>query len=157
MEGAQEQLARIVAKEKMLADSEQLAHELTVLIDEASKLLNDAEAIPNMYASTADSFAIPLDRAHKLLEAVLQDEPQFNEFSNLVREAERLQSQLSQRADTWREFVAERDMSTDQLEAMRRPLDDIENKSLRSLDEVRLDLDVLKVGFGKNFHKFHYL
>uniref|UniRef100_A0A915B118 KASH domain-containing protein n=2 Tax=Parascaris univalens TaxID=6257 RepID=A0A915B118_PARUN len=144
MEGAQEQLAHIVAKERMLADSEQLTHELTALIEEASKLLNDAEAIPNVYTSTAGSFATPLEHAHKLLEGVPQDEPQFSHFINLVHEAEHLQSQLTQRADIWREFVIERDTSTDQLEDIRRPLDDVETKSLRSVDEVRLDLDVLK-------------
>ncbi|KHN71615.1 Nuclear anchorage protein 1 [Toxocara canis] len=134
----------MVAKEKMLGDVEHLADELATLIAETNNLLSDAEAIPNMYASTADAFVAPLQRTHELLETVPKDEPHFDKLSNLVDEAKNLHSQLLQRADAWREFVIERDTATDQLEMMRKPLDDIENQPLRSADQVLLDLDTLK-------------
>uniref|UniRef100_A0A183VG65 KASH domain-containing protein n=1 Tax=Toxocara canis TaxID=6265 RepID=A0A183VG65_TOXCA len=144
LESARKQLAHMVAKEKMLGDVEHLADELATLIAETNNLLSDAEAIPNMYASTADAFVAPLQRTHELLETVPKDEPHFDKLSNLVDEAKNLHSQLLQRADAWREFVIERDTATDQLEMMRKPLDDIENQPLRSADQVLLDLDTLK-------------
>lgn len=145
-DSAQQQLDRTIALEKTRADCEQLTVDLAALVAEATKLLSDSEAIPTMFATTADAFVLPLEHAEQLLNNAPTEDAQFIQLNALVSEAKDAHSALLHRADIWRQFVAERDSATDQLEAMRAPLDEIESRSLRPLEEVVRDFTILKVG-----------
>uniref|UniRef100_A0A183U0G5 Dynactin subunit 2 n=2 Tax=Toxocara canis TaxID=6265 RepID=A0A183U0G5_TOXCA len=143
-DSAQQQLHHAVAAEKMHADAEQLISKLAALIAEANKLLNDSEAHPAMYRTIADEFVLPLEHVEQLLKDASSEDVQLIPLNALVPEAKDVHSALLRRADIWRQFVAERDAGNDQLEAMRRPLDEIESKSLRSSEEVLRDMNALE-------------
>uniref|UniRef100_A0A914S6V6 Uncharacterized protein n=1 Tax=Parascaris equorum TaxID=6256 RepID=A0A914S6V6_PAREQ len=124
-DNAQQQLDRAIELEKTRAECEQLTADLAALVAEATKLLNDSEAVPTMFDITADAFVLPLEHAKQVLNNAPADDAQFIHLNALVSEAEDAHSALLHRADIWRQFVAERDSATDHLEAMRAPLDEI--------------------------------
>lgn len=151
-DSAQQQLDRAIALEKTRAECEQLTADLAALVAEATKLLSDSDAVPTMFATTADAFVLPLEHAKQVLNNAPAEDAQFIHLNALVSEAKDAHSALLHRADIWRQFVAERDSATDQLEVMRAPLDEIELRRRRSFDEVLQDLEALKVCFLLFWH-----
>lgn len=129
----------------MREDANHLMDELCTMINEGRKLLEDSEAIPTMYSASSDAFTSPIESATQLLASAPENEETVVRLRPIVDDAKVIRLDLSQRADLWKQFVDERDNATDQLEAKRGPLDEIEMKTLRSYEEVAEDLDKLKV------------
>ncbi|VBB34434.1 unnamed protein product [Acanthocheilonema viteae] len=132
------------AAEKIDDDSILLYNELNTLIKEGQKVLNDAEAIPTIYATKSEAFISPLEAANELLKIMPKNDEMAIRLKTTVKDAKALQANLSHHANLWSQFVDERDNATDQLETKRKPLDEIGNKHIRSYEQVADDLDKLK-------------
>uniref|UniRef100_A0A0R3RP41 Nesprin-1 n=1 Tax=Elaeophora elaphi TaxID=1147741 RepID=A0A0R3RP41_9BILA len=128
----------------MHEDGNQLYDELNALIKEGQEVLNDAESIPTIYATTSDAFMNPLEAATELLKIMPENDEIAIRLKTTVKDAKALQANLSHHANLWSQFVDERDNATDQLETKRKPLDEIGNKHIRPYEQVADDLDKLK-------------
>lgn len=139
-------LAFIIAQDKLRQDSIAVLSELEKLIELGNQTLTDPQAIPSSYSSVANEFNTPLSNAEDLLSSKgFEGEPVLGQLKTLVEYAKEVQANLLNRATAWIKFTAERDSATDQLEAIREPIDTVEAKPLRSTQEVTDDLDYLKV------------
>jgi len=142
-------MAAIIAHEKLQKDATDLSSELSKLTEAGKQLLADPQAIPSAYSGMANEFDGPMRETQALLsaDAARSEEPVIAQLSVLFGTAEEVQTNLSDRSHLWTRFANERDSATDQLEAVRSPIDTIESKPLRSSQEVAEDMNLLKVPF----------
>lgn len=146
----QQCLAFIIAQDRLRQDSVSVISELKKLIDLGNQTLADPQAIPSSYSSVANEFNAPLSNAEDLLSSKdFEHEPVIEQLKTVVEYAKEIQANLLNRSTVWIKFTTERDSATDQLEAIRVPIDSVEAKPLRSAEEVMDDLDYLKVKLQK--------
>lgn len=142
-----QQLSQLLTNEKMRSDGTALYDELLNLVEEGRNLLIDPEAIPASYSINSQVFNTPVEKAVEFLSGVPEDskEPVIRRLHDLVDEAKDMQAEMALRVDLWNQFVKEHDSSVEQLNGMRKPLEEIEERGMRTLDEMLQDLETLKV------------
>ncbi|CAJ0918031.1 unnamed protein product, partial [Mesorhabditis belari] len=127
---------------------------LAELVDEANRLLCDAEAIPTKFDSTAAEMREEISVARNILAtAPTAADEHAHSLSSTVDAAQALLPVLDDRNTYWNEFVAARDAADQLLEEVRRPLDALTAKPPCSLDEARGDLEDAKRAKEENLER----
>ncbi|KAG5640015.1 hypothetical protein DXG03_001771, partial [Asterophora parasitica] len=129
--------------DKLAADLAKIDSRLAPLVEEATRLLQDPDAIPSAYTSTAKDLKAATDEARPIVDAARSSkDPAVKTLAATVTEAEHLVPQLEDRSKTWDDFVAARDAADQQLDQLRKPLEEqLAKKKLRSLPAATADLE----------------
>lgn len=135
-EAAEQQLALKKAAELQKTKVNNTNNELVSLVEQALRLLNDAAALPQSYEHMASKIGEALEPAKQLA----NEDPSAETLQLNIAEADAAKQKLDERWATWLRFVEERNIANQLLDAARKPLDIVEKKTLRSLDEAQQDL-----------------
>ncbi|KAI1723212.1 calponin homology (CH) domain-containing protein [Ditylenchus destructor] len=143
-EAAERQIALKKVADLQKSKVNRANNELVSLIEQAFRLLNDAAAIPQSYEDLALKIAEVLNAAEQLA----QEDPSAETLQSNIAEAHSAKQRLDDRWATWLKFVEERKSANTFLDAARKPLDIVEKKALRNMDEAQQDLADLIDGQG---------
>lgn len=112
--------------------------ELVSLINETNIVLNNITALPKNY----EQLALRIDQAiSEAQEFFLNNENLLSTIST----ATTLADNLKNRFNNWLIFVEQKNIANQQLDLARKPMQKLENKPIRSLQEAKRDLDDLNV------------
>ncbi|GMS98462.1 hypothetical protein PENTCL1PPCAC_20637, partial [Pristionchus entomophagus] len=142
--------------DKLAADLSKIDSRLAPLVEEATRLLQDPDAIPSAYTSTAKDLKAAIDEARPIVDAARSSkDPAVKKLAASIKKAEKVTPLLEDRFKKWNEFVDDREVANNLLDNFRDDLAAKERedaglsieeaeKQLADLEAMSGDLEKLK-------------
>jgi DNA repair exonuclease SbcCD ATPase subunit len=146
----EEEISTQIANEQLRVKIEHANDSLVSLIDEAQRLLLDASVTPESCERIATRLGTAVDEADTILaeHPLLAENPTADPLRSNIGVANSTRATLGERWRLWLSFVEERNTANAQLDAVRRPLDEVIANDIRSLDDAQRDLKELVVSLS---------
>ncbi|KAK5966707.1 hypothetical protein GCK32_018358, partial [Trichostrongylus colubriformis] len=116
---------------------------LVQLVNDADRLLGDAEGVPAQYRPSAEELTKECKKAVELLQNAPKSHPSVESLETALSSAENMIPVLEERANNWDEFVKVRDEADVELDKLRQPLDAVLSKPRRTINDAKVDFDVI--------------
>ena len=120
-----------------------MSSRLVQLVNDADRLLGDAEGVPAQYRPSAEELTSECKKAVELLRNAPKNHPSVESLETALSSAENMIPILEERANNWDEFVKVRDEADVELDKLRKPLDDVLAKPRRTINDAKVDFDVI--------------
>ncbi|VDM55747.1 unnamed protein product, partial [Angiostrongylus costaricensis] len=137
----EEEIARCAADEALRNTLSAISSRLVELVNDANRLLLDAEGVPSQYRSSAEELINKCNNAIAVLHDAPKNHPSVEDLNVALLSAENIIPILEERANNWDEFVRVRDEVDGELNKLRQPLDEVLTKSRRSINDAMNDFD----------------
>ena len=136
-------MTRCAADEAVRDTLDPISSRLVQLVNDANRLLSDAEGVPSQYRTSADELINECKNAIIALRDAPKNHPSVEVLSAELSSAENVIPILEERANNWDEFVRVRDEVDTELNRLRQPLDEVLTKSRRSINDTINDFNVI--------------
>ena len=137
----EDELARRAADESLRDAIAPVSSRLVQLVNDADRLLGDAEGVPAQYRPTAEDLVEESKKAVTLLQDAPKSHPSVQALEAALSAAEKMIPVLEERANNWDSFVRIRDEADIELDKLRKPLDEVLAKPRRSTNDAKKDFD----------------
>ncbi|VDM70621.1 unnamed protein product, partial [Strongylus vulgaris] len=138
-----DELAKRAADQQLTDAITPISTRLVQLVNDANRLLGDAEGVPAQYRPTAEELADECKKAVTLLQDAPKSHPSVQALEAVLSPAESMVPVLQERANNWDAFVRIRDEADIELDKLRKPLDEVLAKPRRSTNDAKKDFDVI--------------
>ncbi|PIO57631.1 hypothetical protein TELCIR_20950, partial [Teladorsagia circumcincta] len=139
------EIAQRTADEALREAIAPVSNRLAQLVNDADRLLGDAEGVPAQYRPSAEELSSECKKAVELLRNAPKTHPSVETLEIALSSAENMIPVLEDRANNWDEFVKVRDEADVELDKLRQPLDEVLAKPRRTINDAKLDFDVISV------------
>ncbi|KAK6011730.1 putative DNA-directed RNA polymerase, omega subunit [Ostertagia ostertagi] len=137
------EIAQRTADEALRDAIAPVTNRLAQLVNDADRLLGDAEGVPAQYRPSAEELSNECKKAVELLRNAPKTHPSVETLETALSSAENMIPVLEERANNWDEFVKVRDEADVELDKLRQPLDEVLAKPRRTINDAKLDFDVI--------------
>ncbi|PIO68081.1 hypothetical protein TELCIR_10147 [Teladorsagia circumcincta] len=137
------EIAQRTADEALRDAIAPVSNRLAQLVNDADRLLGDAEGVPAQYRPSAEELSNECKKAVELLRNAPKTHPSVETLETALSSAENMIPVLEDRANNWDEFVKVRDEADVELDKLRQPLDEVLAKPRRTINDAKLDFDVI--------------
>lgn len=139
----EEEIARRAADESLRDAITPVSSRLVQLVNDADRLMGDAEGVPAQYRPCAGELVDESKKAVALLQDAPKSHPSVQALEVALASAEQIIPVLEDRANNWDEFVRVRDEADVELDKLRKPLDEVLAKPRRTINDAKQDFDVI--------------
>lgn len=118
---------------------------LVQLVNDADRLIGDAEGAPTQYRPSAEELSNECKKAVEILRDAPKTHPSVESLETALTAAENMIPVLEERANYWDEFVKVRDEADVELDKLRQPLEEVIAKPRRTVNDAKHDFDVISL------------
>ncbi|WKX89771.1 hypothetical protein Q1695_008985 [Nippostrongylus brasiliensis] len=140
-----EEIARRAADETLKHTITPVSTRLVQLVNDADRLIEDAEGAPTQYRPSAEELSNECKKAVEILRDAPKTHPSVESLETALTAAENMIPVLEERANYWDEFVKVRDEADVELDKLRQPLEEVIAKPRRTVNDAKHDFDVISL------------